>query len=80
MEKNIVTVEEVLEKILERRSSGNCNDTDFLIKSENEFMKCEEVGMLLSAFWVAIEDCIDKEDEPIVCNLIAKNIEEQMEY
>lgn len=76
----IITVEEVKEKILERRTSGNCNDTDFLWANKNAFMNCEDVEILLSAFWVALEDCIDKEDESIICNLIAKNIEEQMEY
>ena len=70
---------EYLISLIERATSGNCNDTDLLERS-NETMDCKDVEKIVSAFWITMEEefCMNEEDEKDFILKMTKNIIEIM--
>ena len=73
-------LKEYLLALIERATSGSCDDTDLLCKYKEKEMSCADVETIISAFWVAFEEeyRMDVIEERIIISKIVQNIIENM--
>lgn len=76
----MLDLKDYLSELINRATSGNCDDTEILDKNREDVMSCKDVYAIIGAFWIAIEEMYntDKDEVQLLISKIVQNIVENM--